>query len=225
MEIRQVTVIGAGQMGSGIAQVFAQGGYETLVYDVAPAQLDKSQSAIAKNLDRAVDKGKLAPAEREAAMSRLVFSPDLTKAGSSGLVVEAILEKLETKHQTWRQVDEICGPEAIFATNTSSLPITQLAAAVSHPERFIGMHFMNPVPVMQLVEVIRGLLTSDATHSLVMATAKALGKTPVTVNDAPGFISNRVLLPMINEAVFCLQEGIASCEDIDTVMKLGMNHP
>ncbi|MBM3273741.1 MAG: 3-hydroxybutyryl-CoA dehydrogenase [Candidatus Sericytochromatia bacterium] len=223
--IRKVVVLGAGQMGSGIAQVFAQGGYEATVYDVVQPQLEKSQSGIEKLLAKAVEKGKLSTADRDATLGRLSFTPDLTAVRDADLVVEAVLEKLETKQQVWKQVDELASKDCVFASNTSSLPITQLAGAVSGPERFIGMHFMNPVPVMQLVEVIRGLLTSDQTHRTVMDAARALGKTPVTVNDSPGFISNRILMPMINEAVVCLQEGIASRDDLDTVMKLGMNHP
>ncbi len=225
MQVHNIAVIGAGQMGSGIAQAFAQSGYQTVVYDVVQPQLDRAKSGITKSLDKFVDKGKLAAAEREATLGRLLFTADLTKVASADLVIEAIVEKLESKQQTWRQIDEICKADAIFATNTSSVPITQLAGVVSHPERFIGMHFMNPVPLMALVEVIRGLLTRDDVHETVMETARALGKTPVTVNDAPGFISNRILMPMINEAVVCLQEGIATRDDIDTVMKLGMNHP
>ncbi len=225
MQVQNVAIIGAGQMGSGIAQVFAQSGYQTVVYDVVQPQLDRARAGTTRSLDKFVEKGKLTAAEREATLGRLLFTADLTQVASADLVIEAIVEKLESKQQTWRQIDEICKPEAIFATNTSSVPITQLAGVVSHPERFIGMHFMNPVPLMQLVEVIRGLLTRDDVHQTVMDTARALGKTPVTVNDAPGFISNRILMPMINEAVVCLQEGIANRDDIDTVMKLGMNHP
>ncbi len=223
--IRKVVVLGAGQMGSGIAQVFAQNGFDVTVYDVIGSQLEMSLKGITKLLTKAVEKGKVTEADKAAALARLTFTPDLTAVRDADLVVEAIIERLETKLQVWKQVDELAGKDCIFASNTSTLLITQLAAAVSRPERFIGMHFMNPVPVMQLVEVIRGLLTSDDTHQSVMETARNLGKTPVTVNDAPGFISNRILMPMINEAVLCLQEGIATREDIDTVMKLGMNHP
>ena len=223
--ISKVVVIGAGQMGSGIAQVFAASGYSSAVYDVAVQQLEKSKALIAKLLDKGVDKGKVTVSDRDGTLGRLSWTQDLSAVSEADLVVEAIVEKLETKLQTWKQIAELTRGEAILASNTSSLPITQLAGAVSRPERFIGMHFMNPVPVMQLVEVIRGLLTSDETHFVVMETARALGKTPVTVNDSPGFISNRILMPMINEAVFCLQEGVATKEDLDTVMKLGMNHP
>lgn len=225
MNINVVAVLGGGQMGSGIAQVFAQKGYRTLVYDVLPASLEKSRKGIDKNLSRMVEKGKLTEDEKSTVMAQLTWTANLADVADSDLVIEAIVEKLETKLQTWKQVDELCRPDAIFASNTSSLPITQLANGVSHPERFIGMHFMNPVPVMQLVEIIRGFVTSDEVYKVVFETAQALGKTPVTVNDAPGFISNRILMPMINEAIFCLGEGIATKEDIDTVMKLGMNHP
>jgi len=225
MNINVVAVLGGGQMGSGIAQVFAQKGYRTLIYDVVPSSLEKSRKGIDKNLSRMVEKGKLTEDEKNSVMTHLTWTPNLADLADADLVIEAIVEKLETKLQTWKQVDELCRPDAIFASNTSSLPITQLANGVSHPERFIGMHFMNPVPVMQLVEIIRGFVTSDEVYQLVFETAKALGKTPVTVNDAPGFISNRILMPMINEAIFCLGEGIATKEDIDTVMKLGMNHP
>ncbi len=225
MNINVVAVLGGGQMGSGIAQVFAQKGYRTLVYDVVPSSLEKSRKGIDKNLSRMVEKGKLTEDEKNTVMAQLTWTANLADLAEADLVIEAIVEKLETKLQTWKQVDELCRPDAIFASNTSSLPITQLANGVSRPERFIGMHFMNPVPVMQLVEIIRGFVTSDEVYQTVFETAKALGKTPVTVNDAPGFISNRILMPMINEAIFCLGEGIATKEDIDTVMKLGMNHP
>ncbi|MBO9539418.1 3-hydroxybutyryl-CoA dehydrogenase [bacterium] len=220
-----VSVLGGGQMGSGIAQVFAQNGYTTFIYDVNAGALEKSKKGIEKNLARMVEKGKLEADAMEATMGRLTWTSNLADLSDSDLVVEAIIEKLDVKLQTWKQVDELCRPDAIFASNTSSLPITQLANGVSNPERFIGMHFMNPVPVMQLVEIIRGFVTSDEVYQAVFETSKKLGKTPVTVNDAPGFISNRILMPMINEAIFCLGEGIATKEDIDTVMKLGMNHP
>jgi 3-hydroxybutyryl-CoA dehydrogenase len=225
MDIKSVAVLGGGQMGSGIAQVFAQHGYRTFVYDVAAKALDKSRAGIEKNLARSVEKGKLSTEARDSALAHLTWTANVADLADADLVIEAIIEKLETKLQTWKQIDELCRPDAIFASNTSSLPITQLANGVSHPERYIGMHFMNPVPVMQLVEIIRGVETSDPVYQTVFETAKRLDKTPVTVNDAPGFISNRILMPMINEAIFCLGEGIATKEDIDTVMKLGMNHP
>ena len=225
MNLNLIAVLGGGQMGSGIAQVFAQSGFKTVIYDLAAGALDKSKAGITKNLDRAVEKGKLSAEDRDATLGRLTWTSNLADLTESDLVVEAIIEKLETKLQTWKQLDELCRPTTIFASNTSSLPITQLAGGVSRPERFIGMHFMNPVPVMQLVEIIRGYMTSDAVYQTIFDLSKTLGKVPVTVEDSPGFISNRILMPMINEAIFCLYEGIATKEDIDTVMKLGMNHP
>lgn len=225
MNLNLIAVLGGGQMGSGIAQVFAQSGFQTVIYDLAATALDKSKAGITKNLDRAVEKGKMTSADRDAVLGRLSWTSNLADLAQADLIVEAIVEKLETKLQTWKQLDELCRADAIFASNTSSLPITQLAGGVSHPERFIGMHFMNPVPVMQLVEIIRGYMTSDAVYQTIFDLSKTLGKVPVTVEDSPGFISNRILMPMINEAIFCLYEGIATKEDIDTVMKLGMNHP
>lgn len=225
MNFNLVAVLGGGQMGSGIAQVFAQSGFRTIVYDLAAGALEKSQKGITAQLYKAVTKGKMTEADRDAVLARLTWTSNLADLAEADLVVEAIVEKLETKLQTWKQLDELCRPTAIFASNTSSLPITQLAGGVSHPERFIGMHFMNPVPVMQLVEIIRGYMTTDAVHEAIFELSKTLGKVPVTVEDSPGFISNRILMPMINEAIFCLYEGIATKEDIDTVMKLGMNHP
>lgn len=225
MNLNLIAVLGGGQMGSGIAQVFAQSGFKTIVYDLAAGALEKSKAGITKNLDRAVEKGKMTAEDRDATLGRLTWTSNLADLSEADLVVEAIIEKLETKLQTWKQVDELCRPTTIFASNTSSLPITQLAGGVSHPERFIGMHFMNPVPVMQLVEIIRGYMTSDEVYQTIYDLSKTLGKVPVTVEDSPGFISNRILMPMINEAIFCLYEGIATKEDIDTVMKLGMNHP
>jgi 3-hydroxybutyryl-CoA dehydrogenase len=223
--IRKVAILGAGQMGSGIAQVFAQTGFRTVVQDVNEQALGRSRAGITKNLDRAVEKGKMSAGDREATLALLSWDADLAAIADCDLVIEAIVEQLDVKVAAWKAVDALVGPETILASNTSSLPITQLAGAVSHPERFIGMHFMNPVPVMQLVEIIRGILTTDEVHGTIHALAKQLGKVPVTVHDAPGFISNRILMPMINEAIFCLAEGIATREDIDTVMKLGMNHP
>ena len=225
MNLNLIAVLGGGQMGSGIAQVFAQSGFKTVIYDLQANALDKSKAGITKNLDRSVEKGKMTAEDRDATLGRLTWTSNLADLAEADLVVEAIIEKLETKLQTWKQVDELCRPTTIFASNTSSLPITQLAGGVSHPERFIGMHFMNPVPVMQLVEIIRGYMTSDEVYQTIFDLSKTLGKVPVTVEDSPGFISNRILMPMINEAIFCLYEGIATKEDIDTVMKLGMNHP
>ncbi|MEB3196063.1 MAG: 3-hydroxybutyryl-CoA dehydrogenase [Candidatus Sericytochromatia bacterium] len=225
MTIDHVGLIGAGQMGSGIAQVFATSGFRVTVYDAHAGQLERAAKGIAGSLGKFVDKGKLAPEQRDAAIARLSYSQDLSALASCDLVVEAIVENLDVKLALFRELSDLVRPDAILASNTSSLPITQMAAVVAHPSRFIGMHFMNPVPLMQLVEVIRGLKTSDEVHATVMRLARELGKTPVTVNDAAGFVSNRVLLPMINEAFFALHEGVANAEDIDTVMKLGMNHP
>ncbi|MEB3222276.1 MAG: 3-hydroxybutyryl-CoA dehydrogenase [Candidatus Sericytochromatia bacterium] len=223
--IDHVGVVGAGQMGSGIAQVLAAAGVKVTVYDAATGQLEKAAKGIAGSLAKFVEKGKLAAEDRDAAIARLAYSNDLASLCGCDMVIEAIVEQLDVKLELFRRLSDLVRPDAILASNTSSLPITQLAAAVANPERFIGMHFMNPVPLMQLVEVIRGLKTADEVHGAVMALARRLGKTPVTVNDAAGFVSNRILLPMINEAFFALQEGVASAEDIDTVMKLGMNHP
>lgn len=225
MNIQTVAVLGGGQMGSGIAQVFAKKGFKAFVYDLSASALEKSQRGIDRSLQRSVDKSKMTLAEKASTLAQLTWTSNLQDIGPSDLVIEAIVEKLDVKLQTWKQVDELAREDAIFASNTSSLPITQLAHGVSQPERFIGMHFMNPVPVMPLVEIIRGHLTSDRVYAEIFETAKKLGKTPVTVSDAPGFVSNRILMPMINEAIFCLGEGIATKEDIDTVMKLGMNHP
>jgi 3-hydroxybutyryl-CoA dehydrogenase len=220
-----VFVVGAGQMGAGIAQVAAQSGRDVVVRDVAEAQLERGRRAIEGSLDRLVRRGTLTEADREATLRRIAFTTSLERVGEAFLVIEAIVENLEAKRALFRELDERADPGAVLATNTSTLPVTELAAATRRPERVIGMHFMNPVPVMKLVEVIRGLLTADGVHALVMDEARRYGKTPVTVNDSPGFVSNRILLPMINEAVYCLMEGVASREDIDTVMKLGMNHP
>ena len=225
MQIKKIGVIGSGQMGSGIAQVFAANGFEVVLHDVLPAMLEKAEKGIAGSLGKFVEKGKLSAEDRDAALGRLRFSPSIQDLAGCDLVIEAIVENLDVKLNLFGEVAKIVGDQAILATNTSSLPITQLAAAVARPERFIGMHFMNPVPIMQLVEIIRGLKTDEDTYRTVYDLAKTLGKTPVTVNDAAGFVANRILMPMINEAIFTLQEGVASAEDIDTVMKLGMNHP
>jgi 3-hydroxybutyryl-CoA dehydrogenase len=223
--IKKVGIVGSGQMGSGIAQVFAVNGFDVVIHDVLPTMLEKARGGIVSSLGKFVEKGKLEAATRDEALARLSFSQSVQDLADCDLVIEAIVENLEVKQNLFAELAKRCRPEAILATNTSSLPITQLASVVTRPERFIGMHFMNPVPIMQLVEIIRGLKTDEDTYSTVYELAKTLGKTPVTVNDAAGFVSNRVLLPMINEAVFALHEGVASAEDIDTVMKLGMNHP
>jgi len=218
-------VIGGGTMGSGIAQTFAQGGYETLLIDVEQRFVDRALGGIEKSLAKFAEKGKISAADKEAALARLHGGTDLDATGAAGLIIEAVPEIPDLKKKTFQRVGAVASPSAILASNTSSIPITELAAAVPDPSRFIGMHFMNPVPLMALVEVIRGIATSDDTTNRVVEMAKGLGKTPVVVRDFPGFVSNRVLLPMINEAVFALMEGVATRESIDTVMKLGMNHP
>ncbi|MHB9144889.1 MAG: 3-hydroxybutyryl-CoA dehydrogenase [Symbiobacteriia bacterium] len=225
MNINKVMVVGAGQMGSGIAQVAAQAGLEVILRDVEDRFVQKGLGVIQKNLSRDVEKGRKTEADKAAILSRISGTTDLQAAAGVDMVIEAITENLEVKTSLWRDLDGICKPEALFASNTSSLPITMLGAVTKRPAQFIGMHFMNPVPVMKLVEVIRGLATSDAVYETVRDLAVKMDKTPVLVNDYPGFVSNRVLLPMINEAIYCVYEGVASAEDVDTVMKLGMNHP
>ena len=225
MEITKVGVVGAGTMGNGIAQVFATAGYDVKMRDIGAPQLERGMAAIHKSLGKFVEKGKLSESDSKAAIARIETTTDLSDLAGSDLVVEAVFENFEVKAEAFRQLDTILEPQAILASNTSSIDITRLAAVTSRPDRFIGMHFFNPVPLMSLVEIIRGLATSDDTYSTVRSTAEKLGKTPVEVRDYPGFVSNRVLMPMINEAIFALFEGVASKEDIDTVMKLGMNHP
>ncbi len=221
----RVAVIGAGTMGNGIAHVFAQHGWETLLVDVAPAALERALQTIAANVDRQVKKGALAAEAKAALLGRIRTAPDLSGIGGAEVVVEAATEQRDLKFRIFRDVDAAAHADAILATNTSSIPITDIAAQTKRPAQVIGMHFMNPVPVMQLVEVIRGLETSDAVTTRTLEIARALGKTPVEVHDAPGFVSNRVLMPMINEAIFCVHEGVASPTAVDTVMQLGMNHP
>ncbi|HYF78018.1 MAG TPA: 3-hydroxybutyryl-CoA dehydrogenase [Symbiobacteriaceae bacterium] len=225
MSIQTIMVIGAGQMGSGIAQVAAQAGLKVILRDIEQKFVDKGLAGIDKLLTRDVEKGRKNAEEKAAILGRITGTTDLALAAEADMVIEAIVENLDIKLKLFRELDAICPAHAILASNTSSLPITQLAAATKRPAQFIGMHFMNPVPVMKLVEVIRGIATSDETYAATKALAEQMGKTPVSVNDFPGFISNRVLLPMLNEAIFCLYEGIAGVEEIDTVMKLGMNHP
>ena len=220
-----IAVIGAGQMGNGIAHVAALSGYPVMMIDVADAALDKGRATIAGNMERQVKKGTLDTAARDAALSRITTSTQLDAGASARVIIEAATERVDLKFKIFEDLDRLAAPGAILATNTSSISITSIAARTKRPEAVIGMHFMNPVPVMQLVEVIRGLATSDETTAEVTALAKAMGKTPVEVNDAPGFVANRVLMPMINEAVYCLMEGVGTPEAIDTVMKLGMNHP
>jgi 3-hydroxybutyryl-CoA dehydrogenase len=221
----KVAVIGSGTMGNGIAHVFAQHGHDVALIDVAPAALEKALKTIGGNLDRQVKKGVIAPEAPAEILARIKTGTDLAAAAGCELVIEAASENPAVKFDLFARLDGVCRPDAILATNTSSISITQIAAKTGRAPQVIGMHFMNPVPVMQLVEVIRGHATSDATTTRVMELSTALGKTPVEVNDYPGFVSNRVLMPMINEAIYCVFEGVATPESIDTVMKLGMAHP
>jgi 3-hydroxybutyryl-CoA dehydrogenase len=225
MDIRTVGVVGAGTMGNGIAQVFAASGFDVKMRDVGQAQLDRGMGSIQKSLSRFVEKGKISQEDSETAIGRISTTTEVSELARCDLVVEAIFENFDAKAEVFRELDKLLRPEAILASNTSSIDITRLAAVTGRPDRFIGMHFFNPVPLMQLVEIIRGLATGDETYHTIRDLAERLGKTPVEVRDYPGFVSNRVLMPMINEAVFALYEGVASKEDIDTVMKLGMNHP
>jgi 3-hydroxybutyryl-CoA dehydrogenase len=221
----KVAVLGAGTMGNGIAQVFAQHGHAVTLRDLDRAILDRALAAIDRSLAKLAEKGKIAAADREASLARIAPTTDLAAAAGADLVVEAVVEKIEIKAEVFRELDRLCGPGAILASNTSSISITKLGAATRRPDKVIGMHFMNPVPLMPLVEVIRGQATSDETARAVVELSKALGKTPVEVSDYPGFVSNRVLMPMINEAIWCVYEGVATPEAVDQVMKLGMNHP
>ncbi len=225
MILRKVMVIGAGQMGSGIAQVFSTAGYEVVLHDLKQSSAEKGLSVISKNLQRDEEKGRKTAAEMKAIIGRITVSTSLESASDADIVIEAVVEKLSVKLALFKQLDLICPADAILASNTSSLSITEIAAVTSRPDKVIGMHFMNPVPVMKLVEVVRGLSTSDQTYTAIEGLAEKLGKVSVVVNDFPGFVSNRVLLPMINEAIYCVYEGVATPESIDEVMKLGMNHP
>ncbi|HEV2101690.1 MAG TPA: 3-hydroxybutyryl-CoA dehydrogenase [Candidatus Acidoferrum sp.] len=223
--IKTVAVLGAGTMGNGIAHVFARAGYNVILRDVQESFLQRGMETIGKNLDREVKKGKLTEAEKPQVLARLKPVMDMAAVAAADFVVEAVPEKLEIKRAVLTEADKLLRPEVILTSNTSSIAITTLAAMTKRPERFVGMHFMNPVPVMTLVEVIRALQTSDAAFATTMELAKKLGKTPVAVNDAPGFVSNRVLMPLINEAAYTVMEGVATPEAVDAVMKLGMNHP
>ncbi|GAB4183308.1 MAG: 3-hydroxybutyryl-CoA dehydrogenase [Geothermobacteraceae bacterium] len=225
MAIERIMVVGAGQMGGGIAQVAAESGYEVVLNDISAELIDKRIDFIRSLLDKNIAKGRISEDDKVATLSRLIPSTDLADASGVDFVVEAATENMVIKEKIFRTLDEVARPGVILASNTSSLPITEIAAVTQRPELVIGMHFMNPVPVMKLVEVIRGIATSDATYATVKELAETMGKVPVEVNDYPGFISNRVLMPMINEAIYCVYEGVASPEAIDTVMKLGMNHP
>jgi len=225
MQITTVGIVGAGTMGNGIAQTFATAGFPVVLRDVGQAPLDRGMGNIRKSLAKFVEKGKITQEVQDASLARITTTTELRDLAACGLVVEAIFENFDAKKAVFEELDLLLGPEALLASNTSSIDITRLAAVTKRPDRVIGMHFFNPVPLMSLVEVIRGLSTSDETYATVRDLAVQLGKTPVQVRDYPGFVSNRVLMPMINEAVFALFEGVASAEDIDTVMKLGMNHP
>jgi len=224
-DIKTIAVMGAGTMGNGIAHVFARAGYKVILRDVEQRFLDRGMETIAKNLDREIKKGKIAEAEKGSVLGRLQPVTEMTAIAAADFVVEAVPEKLEIKRVVLGEVDGILRPEVIIASNTSSISMTALAALTKRPDRFVGMHFMNPVPVMALVEVIRALQTSDATFETTMKLAEKLEKKPVAVNDAPGFVSNRVLMPLINEAAYCVMEGVATAEAVDSVMKMGMNHP
>ncbi|GIN90816.1 3-hydroxybutyryl-CoA dehydrogenase [Siminovitchia terrae] len=225
MQIEKVMVVGAGQMGAGIAQVCAQAGYQVYLNDMKEDIVEKGLGVIAKNLERQVQKERISSDEKERILARFIKSIDLEDAKNADIVIEAAVENLKIKMQIFEELDQYAPAHAILATNTSSLPITEIAAATKRPEKVIGMHFMNPVPVMKLVEIIRGLATEGEVYEAVEAMTERLKKVPVEVNDFPGFVSNRVLMPMINEAVYTLYEGVATKEAIDEVMKLGMNHP
>lgn len=225
MSIHTIVVIGAGQMGSGIAQVCAQSGFPVIMQDLSEEALDKAMRSIERHLSRSVEKNRISEVEKEETLNRITPTTDIHDAGQADLVIEAVIENMDVKKDIFQQLDKITPPHTILATNTSSLAITEIAAVTDRPEKVIGMHFMNPVPVMKLVEVIRALQTDDDTYETIIQVAKQLYKTTVTVQDFPGFVANRVLMPMINEAIFAVYEGVASIEDVDTVMKLGMNHP
>lgn len=225
MKITSFGVIGAGQMGNGIVQVAAASGLQVLMSDIKEEFTAKGKAAITKNLDRSVEKGKLERTERDAILARIKTTTNLQDMAGVDFVVEAAVEREDLKFKIFRDLDSICSPHAILSTNTSSIPIGRIAAQTGRPDKVIGMHFMNPVPVMKLVEVIKGLTTSEETFQITWDLCKKFGKTPAEANDFPGFIANRILMPMINEAIFCLYQGVGKADDIDTVMKLGMNHP
>jgi 3-hydroxybutyryl-CoA dehydrogenase len=223
--IQTIGVIGAGTMGNGIAQVAARSGLNVILQDIEQPRLDRALATIAKNLDREVAKNRINLEEKSAILSRIRPAMGHVALGDADFVVEAVVEDCDIKRQVLKALDEILRPGVIMASNTSSISITKLASATNRPDKVIGMHFMNPVPAMALVEVIRGLATSDETHVETTKLAATLGKTPITVNDFPGFVSNRVLMPMINEAIYCVMEGVGAVEAVDSIMKLGMNHP
>jgi 3-hydroxybutyryl-CoA dehydrogenase len=223
--MKQIVVIGAGTMGNGIAHTAAASGFDVTLIDVAEAFLERGMATIAANLQRGVDKGKMTADEKQQVLGCIKATSDINAAANADIVIEAIIENLAAKTELFAKLDAITGADCILASNTSSISITKIAAATKRPDKVIGMHFMNPVPVMTLVEVIRGIATSNETYARVAGLSKQMGKTAIEVNDYPGFISNRVLMPMINEAIFALFEGVATAESIDGVMKLGMNHP
>jgi 3-hydroxybutyryl-CoA dehydrogenase len=225
MNVKKIGVIGAGQMGHGIALVSAQAGYTVMLRDIKKDYVEKGLNRIEKFLSKSVDKGKMKETDKKKILDNITGTTKLTDLKDADLIIEAIFENVDVKKDLFKELDNICKKETYFASNTSTIPITDLASATNRPEKFIGMHFMNPVPLMKLVEVIRGLRTSDDTTNLINELSEKLGKTPIQVNDGPGFVSNRLLMPMINEAVFCLQNNIGTAENIDAVMKLGMNHP
>ena len=223
--MQTIAVIGSGTMGAGIAQVFAQAGHQVLLHDASPAALERARTGIEKSLGKFVDKGRLSAEDRDAALGRLTPGASLDALAAADYVVEAIVESVEAKRALFAQLDAITRPDVILASNTSSISITLIGAATKRPDKVLGMHFMNPVPLMTLVELIRGQATSDASMAAATGLTKALGKVPVEASDYPGFIANRILMPMINEAFYALMEGVGTREAIDTVMKLGMNHP
>ena len=225
MAIKKIGIIGAGQMGHGIALVAAKSGFNVILRDIKDEFVEKGLSKINRFLDKSVEKGKMTSEEKDKILSLLKGTTKLEDLKDVDLVIEAIFENIKVKKELFQQLDKICKKETYFASNTSTIPITDLASVTARPEKFIGMHFMNPVPLMKLVEVIRGLKTNDETTKLIKELAEKMGKIPVEVNDGPGFVSNRVLIPMINEAAFCLMDGTGTAEAIDSVMKLGMNHP
>ena len=225
IDVKKIMVVGAGQMGSGIAQVCAMAGYDVFLHDLKKEYVDRGLSTITRNLTRQVEKGRMTEEEKTSILNRVTPSLELQNAKNVDLVIEAVVENMEVKTSLFSQLDEIAPEHTILATNTSSLPITEIAAATKRPEKVIGMHFMNPVPVMKLVEIIRGLATADEVYQTIEDITHKLNKVPVEVNDFPGFVSNRILMPMINEAIYTLYEGVATKEAIDEVMKLGMNHP
>ena len=225
MKINKIGIIGAGQMGHGIALVAAKAGFDVILRDIKDDYVKKGLSRIERFLDKSIEKGKMTADEKKKILSKVTGTTKLEEFRDVDLVIEAIFENVKVKKDLFKELDNICKKEAIFSSNTSTIPITDLASATKRPEHFIGMHFMNPVPIMKLVEVIRGLRTSDETSVIIKELAEKMGKIPIEVNDGPGFISNRVLFSMINEAIFCLMDGTGTAESIDSVMKLGMNHP